>query len=439
MQTLTNCYKTVEVGAMARVECLSEVAKALIKKALTFTSTGKKPYTLELYKELKGNGLYIPRTFADGSPISGRWPGIAVKANMTLRPAQIKLVQDYLNALRTNSPYGGIIKSSPGSGKTLLGVYLICHFKYPALIIVPTDRLMDQWKDRLKTFSNLLDDDIGIIRQSKCDVENKKVVIGMIHSLSKADTKYPYIADKFGFIIFDETHVLGAKSFSKTAGFFNCRYRLALSATPRRHDGMEPVFLYHIGGIVADSGQIKIHPRIIYQNYAGQDTSHNGYIWRGELNLGRYLNKIASSLSRNVMIANAIIMAYRKDRDILILSDRLNQLEILKQLIIAGGISEGDIGFFTGNSKQLDRKVLLATYGSASMGADIPRLSTLVMATPRVDLEQSIGRILRDTEGRQHEPVVIDIVDTASSIMRNWAKARLRLYKRYTTDIIGLQ
>jgi len=422
---------------MAQVECIPE-AKALIKRALTFTSTGKQPYTLELYKELKGNGLYIPRTFADGSLVVDIWPAIKINANLTLRPEQARLVNDYLKAIQSTSPYGGIIKSPPGSGKTILGVYLICYFKYPSLIIVPTDRLMDQWRERLKTFSNLQDSDIGIIRQNICDVIGKQVVIGMIHSLAKAEQKYPHIANMFGFVIWDETQVLGAESFSRTAGFFNCKFRLSLSATPVRKDGMESVFLYHIGRIVADYGRIKIHPKIIYQNYTGRDTSHDGYIWRGELNLGRYLNKVASSKSRNVMIANAIIMACNKGRDILVLSDRLNQLETLRQLIMEGAIPEGDIGFFTGKIKQLDRKVLLATYGSASMGADLPRLSTLILATPRVDIEQAIGRILRDTEGRQHEPIVIDIIDTASSIMRNWAKARLRLYKRYTTEIIGI-
>src|SRR3989304_4245926 len=102
MQNLTNCYRTVEVGAMARVECVPE-AKPLIKKALTFTSTGKQPYTLELFKDLKGNGLYIPRTFADGRSVSGIWPAINIKANLTLRPEQAKLIDDYLKAIQSIS------------------------------------------------------------------------------------------------------------------------------------------------------------------------------------------------------------------------------------------------------------------------------------------------------------------------------------------------
>ena len=73
------------------------------------------------------------------------------------------------------------------------------------------------------------------------------------------------------------------------------------------------------------------------------------------------------------------------------------------------------VGYYVGGMKEKDLKIsetkniIVATYAMASEALDIKTLSTLVMATPKTDVTQSIGRILR-TKHRQ--PIVIDIVDT---------------------------
>jgi len=57
----------------------------------------------------------------------------------------------------------------------------------------------------------------------------------------------------------------------------------------------------------------------------------------------------------------------------------------------------------------------LATYAIASEGYDQKGLDTILLASPKSDVVQSVGRILREKEGeRQHVPLVIDIVDMFS-------------------------
>jgi len=114
----------------------------------------------------------------------------------------------------------------------------------------------------------------------------------------------------------------------------------------------------------------------------------------------------------------------------LVLSDRINHLELLKCVLINSGIEESKIGMLIGSKKQLDRKIILGTYGSAGMGVDIPRLSALVLATPRAEVEQAVGRVLR-----KGSPIVVDIVDTASHIMKGWAVKRKKFYRRISDDI----
>ncbi|MGQ9570673.1 MAG: hypothetical protein ACUVUQ_07490, partial [Thermodesulfovibrionales bacterium] len=107
---------------------------------------------------------------------------------------------------------------------------------------------------------------------------------------------------------------------------------------------------------------------------------------------------------------------------------------ILRDYLIQAKIPKEDIGIFTGQRKAgLDRKVLLATYGSAGLGADIPRLSAVVFATPHADIEQPAGRVLRKEMDKPQ--LIIDIVDTASYIMVGWGRARMKYYKKITTDI----
>jgi hypothetical protein len=65
-----------------------------------------------------------------------------------------------------------------------------------------------------------------------------------------------------------------------------------------------------------------------------------------------------------------------------------------------------------------------------SEGMDIPGMDTLVLASPKSDIIQSVGRILRQKpHERKHIPTIIDIVDEYSLFSRQ-AKKRLEYYQQ---------
>ena len=68
----------------------------------------------------------------------------------------------------------------------------------------------------------------------------------------------------------------------------------------------------------------------------------------------------------------------------------------------------------------------------ASEGLDIKTLTTLVMASPKTDVCQSVGRILRVKHGR---PLVIDIVDQQDIFKNQWHKRRA-YYVKQNYDIL---
>ena len=371
-------------------------------------------------------GLLIPRMFPvrEGGVRAAfpSWDDPQIKSNVVLRDYQQVILDTYLE--RLGDSYGGIIKATTGSGKTVMGVDLIAKIKGPSLVIVPTDLIMKQWIDQVKTLSN--QKNVGIIRQSTADIQ--PVTVAMIHTLSKE--RHRYLENAFRHVIYDEVHTLGADTFSRTAGMFNCAIRTGLSATPRRKDGMGKAFEWHIGPVLVTYDKANVIPKVVILDYYNTATRHSGCVWGGNLNLGRYYNKIVRVTSRNELILRMIRQAYGKGHNILVLSDRIEQLEWFKSRLQA---EAHDVGMVTGTIKQLDKVIKLATYGSAGMGMDIPKLTCVIFATPRSDVEQAVGRVLRTADKQQ--PLIVDIFDTASGIMAGWGQSRIRLYNKIGAGI----
>jgi hypothetical protein len=72
----------------------------------------------------------------------------------------------------------------------------------------------------------------------------------------------------------------------------------------------------------------------------------------------------------------------------------------------------------------------------AAEALDIKTLTTLIMATPKTDIEQSVGRILRE---KHSNPIVVDIIDSHSTFQNQWKKRRAFYIKEnykiiYTTN-----
>ena len=62
----------------------------------------------------------------------------------------------------------------------------------------------------------------------------------------------------------------------------------------------------------------------------------------------------------------------------------------------------------------------------------------MILASPKTDIEQSVGRILREKESdRTKIPIIVDIVDNFS-IFERQAKKRAAFYKKngFTIEII---
>ena len=366
---------------------------------------------------------------------------IDFKFNGTLRPEQMEPVDDFLKAAHDPLKRGGVINLSCGAGKTVIGLALVEKLGLKSMIIVHKDFLISQWRERITQF--LPDARVGLVKAKVIDVEDKDIVIVSLQSLSMK-TYDEDVFSKFGFVIIDEVHRTGTEVFSNALHKINFKYALGLSATIDRKDGMSKVFMWCIGDIVhskkRDQDNVIVQSHIFYDKNPSYCTEVRiGFGPNSKLNLARMINNVCEFQSRDNVIVSHVNKLVLDDRKILVLSDRKSQLKNLESLL-----PNGMCGFYIGGMKPDALKkselcsVILATYSFASEGFDAKGLDTLILASPKTDIEQSVGRILREKESdRTKIPIIVDIVDNFS-IFERQAKKRAAFYKKngFTIEII---
>lgn len=436
-----------------------------LEKAFTLVSRYEEVYTL--FKKLGGHSILLPRAICPVSDDDRRITGPSIDFPSHFKPRnqeQARIVKEATALLKQGESF--ITQSPTGSGKTVMSAEIIGRVGVKTLVIVPKEDIIIQWRSALKMILGLHDSEIGLIQGDVCDVKNKKVVIGMIHSLGKKDRYPKWVYKEFGFVIWDEVHVVGAETFSETAWIFPAKLRMGLSATPYRKDGKDTVFHAHIGPVKVKGHAIPLRPKVILQptNWklpiVNQRNEMTGQWEKGPMRLqaGRTMkaNKmLAGDPERNNLIAEFVWKAYQKGRNIIVFSDLKDyHLDRIYAMLVKKGVPKKDIAYYVGGMKEKEReaakvkRVLLSTYQMTAMATDIPWLDTCVLGTPRSDVVQIIGRILREYEGKisHHEsdekegtvPVVYDLVDVAAPLFRAYKDKRMEYYFHVKADIIRL-
>jgi superfamily II DNA or RNA helicase len=430
---------------------LSLVQRQALEETLTIRPRkvgdhpGDPPEPIKLFVDSPDSDLFgIPREYflSNRKPhhevvyqvtSGGEWPG-DVEFRGTLREEQEKAVATAVSRM-TSDRLGGLVRAVPGFGKTVVACSLISRLRVPTLVVVHKEFLMKQWIERLAQF--LPGASVGRIQQDECDYQGRHVAVGMVHSL--ASREYPReFMDWPGLIIVDEVHRIGAATWAPVPARFRARYRFGLSATPKRKDGADNVFFYHIGELLYASSEQRMRPKI----RRVPTDFHLVKTERFNPNLAPkslQLTFLCSSVPRNKLINDRLIMALEAGRKVIVLSERLKHLSALEsELKRSWPESKGPTpttGFYIGGQSedQLDEAALaqciFATYQFAAEGLDIPALDTLFLATPMGDVEQAVGRILRPYEGKK-EPIVVDFQDDRVTKFKRYSESREKLYGR---------
>jgi superfamily II DNA or RNA helicase len=325
---------------------------------------------------------------------------------------------------------------------TSASLYIISQLKKKTLVIVHKEFLLNQWVERIQQF--LPKARIGRIQGQIIDIDDKDIVIGMLQSLSMKE--YPAsVFDSFGFTIIDEVHHISSQTFSNALFKIVTKYMLGLSATMNRKDGTTRVFKMFLGDVIYKGKRDEERNVLVKAiEYHSNDEEFNNVKtdFRGNVAYSSMISKLCEYNNRSEFILKILIdlLKYDDKQQIIILAHNKNLLKYLHDAIKHRNIST--VGYYVGGMKEAalketeNKQVIIATYSMASEGLDIKTLTTLIMATPKTDIQQSVGRILRE---KHNQPVVVDIIDSHDPFKNQWKKRRAFYMKEnykivYTTS-----
>lgn len=387
-------------------------------------------YPVYRESELK---YYIPRFYGlkhYGEAEENRIPqgkDISIQFAGDLRDYQINIVEIYKkNAKKVG---GGLLEIPCGRGKTVIALKIISELKKKTLVVVHKGFLLNQWIERIQQF--LPTARVGKIQGQVIDIENKDIVIGMLQSLSMKE--YPStMFDSFGLTIVDECHHISSEVFCRSLQKVVTQYTLGLSATMQRKDGLTKVFKMFLGDIVyseerESTDQVLV--KAIQYVVDNPDFNEMCYDYRGNPAYSTMISKLCGFNGRSEFILEVIQkeLKEKEDQQIMILAHNKTLLTYLHDAIAHRNIAEGSVGYYVGGMKEAELKksetckIIIATYAMAAEALDIKTLTTLVLATPKTDIVQAVGRILRVKHER---PMVVDIIDSHEVFLSQWQKRR---------------
>lgn len=340
----------------------------------------------------------------------------------------------------------GILKAPCGAGKTRCGIAIAGRDVGRVLWVTHTKDLLNQSKAAAEEF--FVYNQIGVISDGKVEI-GSRITFATVQTLSKVDLlKY---SNTWSTIIVDECHRVSGNPqnvmmFYKVLSNLNASRKYGLSATVHRADGLVRCTLALLGPIIGIISEVdvadKTSPVEVIRIPTGTEVPEEALDTDGTIIYTKLITALAEDYDRNLLLRDHIIDGY-KEHSSLCLSERLSQLEIIQDRLIYAGVDPKEIRFISGATKGTERvaaldemrsgeaKILLATYGLAKEGLDIPVLDRLHLLTPQKDYAvviQAAGRVARKAEGKE-KGTIYDYVDSIGYCERAFT-SRKSFYKK---------
>ena len=422
-------------------EQIASVKRELTVKPYTPGITLKDTSEFPVYRE-SAQKLYVPRYYGVnkfGAPASVKIPegdDISLTFAGELRDYQKPVVDAYMNHVKssdgTGGPGGGLLDLYCAFGKTSLTLYIVAALKKKTMVILHKEFLLNQWVERIQFF--LPGARIGRIQGPTIDIENKDIVLCMLQSVSMKD--YPAnIFDSFGLTVIDEVHHISSEVFSRALFKIVTKYTIGLSATMDRKDGTTKVFKMFLGDVLYKARRAKDEGVMVRAvEFKTNDAGFNKveYDFRGNPAYSTMISKLCTYSARTEFVLKIIegLMIENPVQQIMVIAHNKNVLKYIHDAIEHRGFAT--VGYYVGGMKESalkmteGKQIVIASYAMCSEGLDIPTLTTLIMVTPKTDIEQTVGRILRV---KHSSPLIVDVVDVHEPFQNQWKK-RLAFYKK---------
>ena len=411
---------------------------------------------LDDIKELFGQEMVISTAIHDVRCVKDA----VIDSNITLRDYQKPALTPFIS--RFHRATNGLIIMPCGLGKTNVGLEIASQLKQKTLFITHTKELVHQAETRCK--DNLICK-TSLITEGVVDTSGD-IVFATVQTLIKHLEDIPQ--NEFGIVIEDEVHRMTASAesigmFRECMEYFASKYKIGLTATLHRSDGLEMCIPKIVGNVLYeikedgdnyvgyldnkpvisfDKSQFQVPAKVTFietgyklkEIINGKVIHRDVYDDNDVLLYYKLLNDICTDTNRNNLIAKTVLKSKGSS---IILSDRVEQLKTLHKMIPNSVL-------ITGSTKKKDREQalndvasgkvqnLLASYKIAKEGLDLPILENLFMASPVKDAAvviQSIGRIQRPY-GNKKIANVYDFTDNGVSMLAGLYTKRKNIYRK---------
>jgi superfamily II DNA or RNA helicase len=425
----------------------SDMHKFCIRN-LKYGTYAKEPEFYEFWTPDKAY-IAIPRNF----PLDIDFPNMFIE-DQTVLGSPINLPKpkftprDYqMDAVYSLMKYkeDGIITAPCGAGKTVIGCTLAYYYKRKTAVLVSTEQLLSQWVDRIDSMFGI---QAGTYYgKGKVDGD---IVIFSVGSLYNKLLDQDY-ADQFGLVIFDECHEAGATEWNKSLMSFKGKFRVGLSATPDRKDGLDALMYYALGNIrhevprqtLIAANQVLV-PEVLFVTVDFPNTIVELKGQRAAAALSKYrsgdtpldmantMTEFALHEGRNQILVDLVKKCLRNNRKILLVVNRTAAIENLSRIFTQYRIK---FGVLKGGTKDYDSayksQVIIGMLNVVKRGLDIPDLDTAILGCPVSDkglIEQLLGRISRPHPDKK-TPLMIDVLDKAHMAFVMMRQSRKKVYK----------
>lgn len=433
------------------------------KKVALGKWTGNIPESIALYEKV-GNELHIP--FGCLKNIWNMYPdkslyefsispirSVSYVSSINPYPYQEKAIVEALSAKN------GILVMPCGSGKTQCGIEIICRLGGRALWLTHTQDLLNQSMNRAKSNVDLCGGSFGTITAGKVDI-GSHITFATVQTMCKLNLDH--YRDVFDIVIIDEVQRCAGSptrvtQFYKVVSSLSARYKIGLTATPKRADGLEKSMFALVGDVFHTVSKKDVEqntcPIKVRRINTGYIPDYDAVLMGdGTLDYSKMIDAMIHDEERFDLVFDELCKIPIGE-PVLVLANRVEYLERMckayndgqiGKAICLSGMSQSK------KSKEIRKSALnalndgeldciFATYQLAKEGLDVPSLRYVVFATPEKDettVIQSAGRVGRKCNCKEYG-TVIDFIDEFG-MYKSWSKKRERCYKKIEADVIDI-
>lgn len=288
IQILPNgyCLKNFPAELIAEIKDSLTFSNPKYEQAKQYSKWGKAPKSIPRYLwyyKMLNDGLFVPYGFQLNDFLPANFtisekpkPKNKVtfsKFKLKLRETQQEAFDAYFNYLNKNNMNYGQIVLSTGCGKTILSLAIAAKLSVRTLVIVHKTDLLKVWQEDI---AKALEMPAGIIQGSNRRVDDITVAtIQTLNSMKKSGAFSSAFLNQFDLIIVDEAHHCPASTYD-IIHKFQAIYRIGLTATPERNDGLthvlniffgQPCYVYGKTSNDNDILPVRIIPKNIFLKY----------------------------------------------------------------------------------------------------------------------------------------------------------------------------